>query len=183
MADLPVVATDRLEMYTPEWIDAISVAAEAALSSIVDVAAHSEIELPSKQLIYVGTVPQDCELVAVSASTYGFGRPGDPGPAIDSTGCWYPTSVSLNAQITRCVPETNQVRPMGRYATGLVELPDSISMEDHARTVMRDMRLLLEAANVASNYPYPGAGAEANVMVTDPQDAYQTVIMSLTLQV
>lgn len=183
MTEMPMVPEDRLPLYENGWVDNISVAAEAALTAIVDVAAHNDVELPSRQIIYVGTVPKDCEQVAVSVSNYGFGRPGDPmsGPSGDQ--CWLPGVVTLNAEITRCVPENNQVKPMGRYASGIVNLPENAAMEDHARTVMRDMMILLEAGNVASNYPFEAAGSEASVLVTDPASGYQSVFLTLTLQV
>lgn len=165
------------------WIDSIQFAAEAALTAIVDVASYNGVELPSRQLIYVGTTPQDCEQVAVSVSNYGFGRPNDPIAGPTGNDCWLPGAVSLNAEITRCVPEENRARPMGRYATGKVELPTNAAMEDHAKTVMRDMMVLLEAGAVASNYPHEGAGSEASVLVTDPQSGYQSVFLTLTLQV
>lgn len=183
MADMPVIPEDRLDTYQDGWVDSIALAAEAALTAIVDVAAVNDVELPARQIIYVGTVPKDCEQVAVSVSNYGFGRPGDPMPGVSADQCWLPGAVTITAEITRCVPETNQVRPMGRYATGMVDLPTGTAMEDHARTVMRDMMILLEAGNVASNYPYPGAGSEASVLVANPEGGYQSVFLSLTLQV
>lgn len=183
MTEMPVIPPEREELYQNGWIDSIAMAAEAALTAIVDVAAVNDVELPARQIIYTGTVPKDCEQVAVSVSTYGFGRPGDPmsGPTGDE--CWLPGAVTLTAEITRCVPENNQVRAPGRYATGIVNLPTSIAMEDHARQVMRDMMILLEAGNVASNYPYPAAGAEASVLVANPEGGYQSVFLNLTMQV
>lgn len=183
MTEAPTIPADRQEQYTPEWIDSISVASRVVLDSIVDVAESNGVVLPTRQIIYVSTVPKDCEQVAVSVGSYGFGRPGDPQPGPDPNGCWYPTVVTLTAEITRCVPENNQVRPMGRYATGMVELPSNTAMEEHAEVVMRDMMVLLESANVASNYPFPGSGTEASVIPADPQGGYQSVFLTLTLQV
>ena len=183
MADSVVIPDDRIPLYNPQWLDSILAAAEVALTAIVDVAAMNDVELPAKQLVYVGTVPRDCELVAVSVSTYGFGRPGDPRAGPSGSTCWLPGVVTLNAEITRCVPEENQVRAPGRYASGVVQLPETAAMEDHARTVMQDMMILLEASSVASNYPYDGAGAESNVMVTDPSGGMQSTLMTLTMQV
>lgn len=183
----PLIPEHRYSLYDSTtdvpWIDSIQFAAEAALTAIVDVAAANEVPLPERQIIYVGTTPQDCEQVAVSASSYGFGRPGDPSAGPTGSQCWLPGSVSLNAEITRCVPEENQARPMGRYATGKVSLPSNAAMEDHAKTVMKDMMILLEAGTVAANYPYEGAGSEASVLVTDPQSGYQTVFLTLMMQV
>lgn len=183
MVETPTIPEDRLEHYTPDWVDSISAAARVALESIVDVAERNGVVLPTRQIIYVSTVPKDCEQVAVSVGTYGFGRPGDPMPGPDVNRCWYPTSVTLTAEITRCVPENNKVRPMGRYATGMVELPSNTAMEEHAEVVMRDMMVLLEAANIASNHPVPGTGTEASVMPADPQGGYQSVFLTLTMQV
>lgn len=183
MTDLPLIPDDRRELYSGGWIDSISMAAEAVLMSIIDVAAVNDVELPSRQIIYTGTVPKDCEQVAVSVSTYGFGRPGDPMSGPSGSQCWLPGVVTITAEITRCVPENNKVTAPGRYSTGIVNLPTSVAMEDHARTVMRDMMLLLEAGNVASNYPYESAGSEASVLVADPDGGYQSVFLSLTIQV
>lgn len=188
MTDLPqLIPETRYSLYDSDdvvpWIDSIQFASEAALSAIVDVAAYNDIELPSRQLIYVGTPPQDCEQVVVSVSTYGFGRPGDPISGPTGNDCWLPGSVAINAEITRCVPKENQARPLGRYGTGRVALPTDAAMEDHAVTVMRDMMILLEAGAIASNYPHEGAGSEASVMVTDPQSGYQSVFLTLMMQV
>lgn len=183
MTDLPTIPDERLGIYENGWVDSIAMAAEAALMAIVDVAAANDIELPSRQIIYTGTVPKDCEQVAVSVSNYGFGRPGDPIAGPSGNDCWLPGAVTITGEITRCVPENNQVRAPGRYATGIVNLPTNVAMEDHARKVMRDMMILLEAGNVASNYPFEGAGSEASVLVANPEGGYQSVFLTLTMQV
>lgn len=183
MTDMPLIPEERMETYANGWVDSIAMAAEAALMAIVDVAAANDVELPSRQIIYTGTVPKDCEQVAVSVSNYGFGRPGDPMAGPSGNDCWLPGVVTITAEITRCVPETNQVKAPGRYATGIVNLPASVAMEDHARSVMRDMMVLLESGNVASNYPYEAAGTEASVLVANPEGGYQSVFLSLTMQV
>lgn len=181
MTDLPLLPDERKEAYNDGWIDNLATTATNLLTAIQDVAAYHDIELPSRQLIYVGTVPKDCEQVAVSVSTYSYGRPGDPGAGTNI--CWMPTVATLTAEITRCVPENNQVRAMGRYTAGTTTLPTDIAMEDHARTVMRDMMVLLEAGNVASNYPIESSGSEANVLVADPSGGYQSVFLSLVATV
>lgn len=183
MTDIPMLQDERKEFYQSHegWIDAIATSATNLLTAIQDVAAFHEIELPARQLIYAGTVPKDCEQVAVSVSTYAYGRPGDPGAGMNV--CWMPTVATLTAEITRCVPENNQVRSMGRYTVGTTVLPTDIAMEDHARTVMRDMMILLEAGNVASNYPVEESGSEASVLVADPSGGYQSVFLSLTATV
>lgn len=176
-----IVPEDRIALYNSDSVKDIQKTAEIILTAIADIAAYCEIELPSRQIVYVGTVPRDMEQVAVTVSTAGFGRPGDPmqGPGINND-CWLPKRATFNAEITRCVPESNQVRAPGRYASGAVNLPSQASMEDHAATVMADMMVLLEAAQVASNYPFEGSGAEANVMVLDPESGYQSVVLSIT---
>ena len=181
MTELPLLPDERKEAYNDGWIDNIATTATNLLTAIQDVSAYHDIVLPSRQLIYVGTVPKDCEQVAVSVSTYSYGRPGDPGAGTNM--CWMPTVATLTAEITRCVPENNQVRAMGRYTTGTTTLPTDIAMEDHARTVMRDMMVLLEAGNVASNYPIESSGSEANVIVADPSGGYQSVFLSLVATV
>lgn len=183
MPDSIVISPDRQELYdnNDEYLDTIFKGAEVILMAILDVAAANDITLPTNQLVYIGQVPADCEHVSVSVSTAGFGRPGDPmgGP----TDCWAPHRATYTAEIARCVPKDNQVRSPGRYASGVVELPSSVAMEDHARTLMRDMKLLLESAAVASNFPFEDAGSEANVLVLDPENGFQTVSMSITIGV
>ena len=193
MAEGLVVPEDRSTLYDTEiaegvsWIDSIALGADAILGAIIDVAAMNDVELPSSQFIYVGTPAKDCEQVAVTVGSYGFGRPGDPmaGPGLtgnDEANCWLPGVVQYTAEITRCVPEDNTPRTQSRYGNGLV-LPDTVAKEAHAKTVMRDMMILLEAGNVASNYPYPSAGSEANVLVADPQGGYQSVFLTVSIQV
>lgn len=178
---LPALEEDRIQYLETSWVDDLQYAANVVLTSIQDVAAYSDITLPERQIIYISTTPQDTEQVAVTVSGLGFGRPGDPmqGPGT----CWWPKRATITASITRCVPQDNQVQGQGRYATGIVTLPSDNSMEDHARTMMRDMSVLLEAANIASNYPQPGTGTEASVLVGDPQSGYQTSYLSIVMQV
>lgn len=131
--------------------------------------------LPSRQYTTTGTPAIDCaQLVVIFRQAY-VGPVGDE--ASDPQRCDGPRTAVLEVQVSRCVPG-----PKGPRATA----PSAEAIQEAAELQMQDAWLLLDLApstDVWNGMAPGGPGVIATVEAGEPQGAFQTTVLQLTMQI
>lgn len=148
---------------------------QGVLDRVVDGYAQAGVDLPARRFWMTGTPAHDCEqLVVVFRQAY-IGPPGDE--ASDPQRCDGPRSAAIEVHVTRCIPS-----PKGTRATA----PKAEDIQAGAAKQVVDAWLLLDLAPATEQWGFPGGpglGVIATVEAGEPQGAFQSTVLNLTMAI
>lgn len=137
--------------------------AEEILLRLNQVAMQAGVTLPTRQFVYPGAVPVDCEQVVVLMA----GWVGDPAQQGMTTCMNFRWCGQFGILITRCTPA---------IPTRSAAAPSDSQMAAAGELASSDAELLL--ALVAT---FGEIGPEAALLTPEPQGGFQSVVLNVTL--